>query len=127
MARIRHDVMRIRGCGPLARMAGSSCSCRRAAGHRHALRVCRAGIVEPACVDHDLAILLTKVRQHDVALCGPRAAAWFDAVPASDFTVAQWDAEPDWRGDECNVVLAIARIRYSAATGGIAPKDVAAT
>ncbi|VWC19561.1 aminoglycoside nucleotidyltransferase [Burkholderia diffusa] len=79
--------MRIRCCGPLARMAGSSCSCRRAAGHRHALRVCRAGIVEPACVDHDLAILLTKVRQHDVALRGPRAAAWFDAVPASDFTV----------------------------------------
>ncbi|WP_420868027.1 aminoglycoside adenylyltransferase domain-containing protein [Burkholderia diffusa] len=40
---------------------------------------------------------------------------------------AQWDAEPDWRGDECNVVLAIARIWYGAATGGIAPKDVAAT
>lgn len=114
-------------------MAGSSCSCRRAAVHRHALCVCRAGIVEPACVDHDLAILLTEVRQHDVALRGPRAAAWFDAVPASDFvaalvaTVGQWDAEPDWRGDECNVVLALARIWYSAATGGIAPKDVAAT
>ncbi|WP_175915670.1 MULTISPECIES: aminoglycoside adenylyltransferase family protein [unclassified Burkholderia] len=92
----------------------------------------RAGIVEPACVDHDLAILLTKVRQHDVALRGPRAAAWFDAVPARDFvgallaTVAQWNAEPDWRGDECNVVLALARIWYSAATGRIAPKDVAA-
>ncbi|WP_322022692.1 aminoglycoside adenylyltransferase family protein [Burkholderia sp. BCC1977] len=92
----------------------------------------RAGIVEPACVDHDPAILLTKVRQHDVALRGPRAAAWFDAVPARDFaaallaTVAQWHAEPDWRGDECNVVLALARIWYSAATGRIAPKDVAA-
>ncbi|KVG56768.1 aminoglycoside resistance protein [Burkholderia territorii] len=91
-----------------------------------------AGIVEPACVDHDLAILLTKVRQHGAALRGPRAAAWFDAVPARDFiaalraTVAQWDAEPDWRGDECNVVLALARVWYSAATGRIAPKDVAA-
>ncbi len=91
-----------------------------------------AGIVEPACVDHDLAILLTKVRQHDVALRGPRAAEWFEPVPARDFvaallaTVAQWNAEPDWRGDECNVVLALARIWYSAATGRIAPKDVAA-
>ncbi|KUZ11729.1 aminoglycoside resistance protein [Burkholderia diffusa] len=92
----------------------------------------RAGIAEPACVDHDLAILLTKVRQHAVALRGPHAAAWFDAVPARDFaaalvaTVAQWNAEPDWRGDECNVVLALARIWYSAAIGRIAPKDVAA-
>ncbi|KGB92435.1 hypothetical protein DM43_1243 [Burkholderia cepacia] len=33
----------------------------------------------------------------------------------------------DWRGDACNVVLALARIWYSAATGGIASKDVAAT
>lgn len=41
-------------------------------------------------------------------------------------TVAQWHAEPDWRGDACNVVLALARIWYSAATGRIAPKDVAA-
>ncbi len=42
-------------------------------------------------------------------------------------TVAQWHAEPSWRGDECNVVLALTRIWYSAATGRIAPKDVAAT
>ncbi len=56
----------------------------------------------------------------------------FEPVPARDFvaalraTVAQWEAEPDWRGDECNIVLALARIWYSAATGAIAPKDVAA-
>ncbi|OXI81334.1 aminoglycoside resistance protein [Burkholderia sp. AU33423] len=94
-----------------------------------------AGIVEPALVDHDLAILLTKVRQHSVVLAGPPAAALFEPVPARDFvaallaTVAQWNAEPDWRGDERNVVLALAlaRIWYSAATGRIAPKDVAAT
>ncbi|KVS28869.1 AadA family aminoglycoside 3''-O-nucleotidyltransferase [Burkholderia cepacia] len=92
-----------------------------------------AGIVEPALVDHDLAILLTKVRQHSVALAGPPAAALLEPVPAGDFvaallaTVAQWHAEPGWRGDECNVVLALARIWYSAATGRIAPKDVAAT
>ncbi|WP_431228237.1 AadA family aminoglycoside 3''-O-nucleotidyltransferase [Burkholderia contaminans] len=97
---------------------------------RHELE---AGIVEPARVDHDLAILLTKVRQHSVVLVGVPAAALFEQVPARDFvaallaTVAQWNAEPDWRGDACNVVLALARIWYSAATGRIAPKDVAAT
>ncbi|WP_322081583.1 AadA family aminoglycoside 3''-O-nucleotidyltransferase [Burkholderia sp. BCC1972] len=91
-----------------------------------------AGIVEPPRVDHDLAILLTKARQHSIALVGPSAAALFEPVPARDFvaalldTVAQWNGEPDWRGDECNVVLALARIWYSAATGSIAPKDVAA-
>ncbi len=91
-----------------------------------------AGIVEPALVDHDLAILLTKVRQRSVVLAGLPAATLLEPVPARDFvaalraTVAQWNAEPDWRGDECNVVLALARIWYSAATGRIAPKDVAA-
>ncbi|CAD9227483.1 3\\'-adenylyltransferase [Burkholderia cenocepacia] len=92
-----------------------------------------AGIVEPPLVDHDLAILLTKARQHGVALVGPPADVLFEPVPARDFiaalraTVAQWEAEPDWRGDACNIVLALARIWYSAATGAIAPKDVAAT
>ncbi|MBP0609353.1 MULTISPECIES: AadA family aminoglycoside 3''-O-nucleotidyltransferase [Burkholderia] len=92
-----------------------------------------AGIVEPPLIDHDLAILLTKARQHSVALVGSPANVLFEPVPVRDFvaallaTVAQWKAEPDWRGDECNIVLALARIWYSAATGGIAPKDVAAT
>ncbi|MBN3817255.1 AadA family aminoglycoside 3''-O-nucleotidyltransferase [Paraburkholderia sp. Se-20369] len=91
-----------------------------------------AGIVEPALVDHDLAILLMKARQHSVALLGPPADALFEPVPVHDFVVAllatveQWNAEPDWHGDECNVVLALARIWYSAETGRIAPKDVAA-
>jgi streptomycin 3"-adenylyltransferase len=80
-------------------------------------RELRAGIVEPPCVGHDLAILLTKMRRHDVALLGSRAAAWFESVlRATDFvtallaTVAQWHAERDWRGDEYGVVLAHARI-----------------
>ncbi|MCM3356368.1 DUF4111 domain-containing protein, partial [Bacillus halotolerans] len=66
------------------------------------------------------------------ALVGPPADVLFEPVPARDFvaallaTVAQWQAEPDWRDDACNIVLALARIWYSAATGKIAPKDVAA-
>lgn len=93
----------------------------------------RAGTFEPAMADHDLAILLSKVRQHSVALMGPPAAELFEPVPPADFaqalldTVAQWNDAPDWAGDERNVVLALARIWFSALTGGIAPKQVAAT
>ncbi len=76
-----------------------------------------AGLVDPSCVAHDRAILLTKIRRHDVALLGPRAAAWCESLPARSFvvallaTVAQWHAEPDWRGDEYDVVLAHTRIQ----------------
>ncbi|AZG08608.1 AadA family aminoglycoside 3''-O-nucleotidyltransferase [Pigmentiphaga sp. H8] len=91
-----------------------------------------AGVVEPPVLDHDLAILLTKARQHSIALVGPPAASLLDAVPPRDFrtaladTLAQWNTEEDWEGDERNILLALARIWYSAATGRIAPKDVAA-
>lgn len=91
-----------------------------------------AGIFEPAVSDIDLAILLTKARQHSIALVGPTADALFEPVPEHDFsraltdTLTQWNAATDWAGDERNVVLTLARIWYSAATGRIAPKDVAA-
>ncbi|RSZ29451.1 AadA family aminoglycoside 3''-O-nucleotidyltransferase [Variovorax beijingensis] len=92
----------------------------------------QAGIVEPAVPDHDLAILLSKLRQHSVCLLGLPADELFDPVPRADFsrslldTVAQWNDAPDWQGDERNVVLALARIWFSACTGQIAPKDAAA-
>lgn len=91
-----------------------------------------AGIFEPPTTDHDLAILLTKVRRHSVALIGASAASVLDPIPPKDFTtalrdtVAQWNTEADWEGDERNVILALARIWYSAETGEIVPKDVAA-
>ncbi len=40
-----------------------------------------AGIFEPAMIDIDLAILLTKAREHSVALVGPAAEEFFDPVP----------------------------------------------
>lgn len=92
-----------------------------------------AGTFEPPLLDPDLAILLTKAFQHSVVLAGPPAAGVFDPVPPRDFTraladtVAQWNTEADWAGDERNVVLALARIWYSASTGRIASKDTAAT
>ncbi len=91
----------------------------------------QAGILEPAMIDHDLAILLTKARQHSVCLFGTPASVFFDPVPQEDFaralvdTISQWNEEADWLGDEQTVVLALCRIWYSVVAGGIAPKDVA--
>lgn len=91
-----------------------------------------AGTFEPATLDADLAILLTQARQNSLALLGPVAADLFDPVPRSDLfraladVLELWNAPQDWAGDERNVLLTLARIGYSAATGEIAPKDVAA-
>ena len=90
-----------------------------------------AGIFEPATTDVDLAILLTKARQHDLALAGPAAEDFFAPVPESDLfraladTLKLWNSPPDWEGDERNVVLALSRIWYSAATGKITSKEAA--
>lgn len=67
-----------------------------------------------------------------MALLGPVAEELFDRVPESDFlealteTLKLWNSPPDWAGDERNVVLTLARIWYSAITGDIAPKEIAA-
>ncbi|MGE4404874.1 AadA family aminoglycoside 3''-O-nucleotidyltransferase [Pseudomonas sp.] len=92
-----------------------------------------AGRIPPATPDPDIAILLTQARQHSLCLAGPPMPELFEPVPREDLaralaaTVAQWNEAPDWQGDERNVVLALARIWFSAATGAIAPKDVAAS
>jgi streptomycin 3"-adenylyltransferase len=91
-----------------------------------------ADIIAPAVSDVDLAILLTKARQNSAALAGPAAQDFFEPAPERDFfraladSLKLWNAPPDWAGDERNIVLTLARIWYSAATGKIAPKDVAA-
>jgi streptomycin 3"-adenylyltransferase len=91
-----------------------------------------AGVFEPAVLDIDLAILLAKVRQHSIALVGAEAEKLFEPVPEDDFfralaaTLKQWNSPADWEGDARNVILTVARIWYSAATGQIVPKDVAA-
>lgn len=92
----------------------------------------QAGRFEPAVVDPDLTILLTKARRASIALAGPTAASIFDPVPQADFrrvladTLGMWRAPPDWAGDERNIVLTLARMWYSADTGEIVPKDAAA-
>ncbi|CAB3651616.1 Streptomycin 3''-adenylyltransferase [Achromobacter animicus] len=92
-----------------------------------------AGIVEPPMLDHDLAIVLTKVLGHSIPVVGPPANQIFDAVPRQDLTralldtVAQWNQPEDWAGDERNIILALARIWYTAVSGEIASKSDAAT
>lgn len=91
-----------------------------------------AGVFEPAVSDPDLAVLLTQARQASIALLGLAAGSVLEAVPPADFrrvlsdTLEIWRSPSDWSGDERNVVLTLARIWYSAATGKIVPKDVAA-
>jgi predicted nucleotidyltransferase len=91
-----------------------------------------AGIFEPAVLDMDLTILLKQARQHSLALVGPSADELFEAVPDHDFykvlsdSLNTWKTCEDWVGDERNIVLTLARIWYSATTGNIAPKDIAA-
>ena len=85
-----------------------------------------------ACLDHDLAILLTQARQHSVCLAGTPAATLFDPIPEKDMrraysdTLAQRNEAADWQGDERNIVLALARIWFSLSTNTIAPKHIAA-
>ncbi|MGE8224711.1 MAG: aminoglycoside adenylyltransferase family protein [Stenotrophomonas sp.] len=91
-----------------------------------------AGILEPPTPDPDLAILLSKARQHSIALYGPALMELLPSVPERDFqraladTLTLWNTADDWHGEEANIVLTLARIWYSAQTGSIAPKDVAA-
>lgn len=91
-----------------------------------------AGRIEPPQEDHDLAILLHQARKNGVCLIGPDAVELFEPVPERDMrqalrdTLAQWREPADWQGDECNVVLAVARIWLTLTTDAIAPKDVAA-
>lgn len=91
-----------------------------------------AGRFEPAMADPDLALLLTQLRTHGLALQGPEAAVLFEAVPPADLrqalrdTIAQWNAAPDWHGEERQILLALARIWFSACTGRITTKEAAA-
>ena len=83
-------------------------------------------------MDHDLAILLTKVREHSIPIAGPQAGQLLQAVPSEDLkralldTVAQWNTPDDWADEEKHIILALARIWYTAVTGGITPKAQAA-
>lgn len=80
--------------------------------------------------DPDLAILLATIRQESIPLIGPNADRLLDPVPAEDLRRAIFDGVSalisELEGDERNVLLTLARMWTTLATGRIVPKDVAA-
>ena len=78
----------------------------------------------------DLAVLLTSVRGASHTLVGPDAADAFDPVPRDDLVRATTDELPsllgDLDGDTRNVLLTLARMWLTLATGEIRSKDEAA-
>ena len=90
-----------------------------------------SGAVEPERAENpDLAVLITMVLQAGQALIGPAATDLLDAVPRADLVRAMLDGVPslmsDLDGDTRNVLLTLARIWTTVATGEIRSKDEAA-
>lgn len=89
-----------------------------------------AGNVPEPVRDPDLAIVLKKVIDNSLPLYGTDAASLFEPVPLTDIRMAIRDSLPnllaETAGDERNVVLTLSRMWLTAATGDIAPKDIAA-
>jgi len=89
------------------------------------------GDLEPwsSNVKPDLAVMLTMVLLADRPLLGPPPATVLDPVPRDDLVRAMVDLDEllldlDW--DTTNVVLTLARVWSTLATGEIRPKDEAA-
>ncbi|MDN3526159.1 aminoglycoside adenylyltransferase family protein [Halomonas sabkhae] len=89
-----------------------------------------AGIVPEPVRDPDLAIVLKEVVDNNLPLYGINAAKLFEPVPMADIRRAIRDSLSsllaEVSGDERNVVLTLSRMWLTAATGDVAPKDVAA-
>ncbi len=80
--------------------------------------------------DPDLAIILSQVRQSSIALAGEEASKILAPVPELDVRRAMKDSLPgliaNLKGDERNVILTLARMWVTAATGEFMAKDEAA-
>ncbi|WP_424571213.1 aminoglycoside adenylyltransferase family protein [Streptomyces sp. CH-036] len=78
----------------------------------------------------DLALLISMTLTGDASLTGPRPAQVLDPVPHADLVRASLAGIPelldDLEGDTRNVLLTLARIWATLATGRIMPKDAAA-
>lgn len=90
-----------------------------------------AGDLDPAPESHaDLAVLITMVLFASRPLLGPPAADILDSVPHDDLTRAMVDGLEsllgDLESDTTNVVLTLARIWATMATGEVNSKDGAA-
>jgi predicted nucleotidyltransferase len=90
-----------------------------------------SGAIEPEPAENpDLGVLVTMVRQSGRALIGPAPNDVLDAVPRDDLVRAMVDGLPslvsDLADDTRNVLLTLARIWITVATGEIRSKDDAA-
>ena len=89
------------------------------------------GAIEPERAENpDLGVLITMVRQSSRALIGPAATEVLDPVPRADLVRGMVDGLPalmsDLALDTRNVLLTLARIWTTVATGKICSKDDAA-
>ncbi|MFB8018547.1 aminoglycoside adenylyltransferase family protein [Streptomyces rubiginosohelvolus] len=89
-----------------------------------------AGTVPRAEPMPDLALLISMTLTGDAPLTGPRPVQVLDPVPHADLVRASVAGIPelldDLEGDTRNVLLTLARIWATLATGRIMPKDAAA-
>jgi predicted nucleotidyltransferase len=90
-----------------------------------------AGDVEPEPAEKpDLGVMIAMVRERGRALVGPPATEVLDPVPHADLVRAMLDGVPplleDLEDDTRNVLLTLARIWTTVATGEIRSKDAAA-
>src|SRR5688500_6025721 len=90
-----------------------------------------AGLIEPEPAENpDLGVLITMVRQSSRALIGPAATDVLDPVPRADLVSGMVDGLSallaDLPTDTRNVLLTLARIWTTVATGEIRSKDDAA-
>lgn len=86
-------------------------------------------IPKPVC-DPELTLLLAQARQQAIPLTGPQISCFLPAIRKPVVHQAIKDALPalleTLEGDERNVLLTLARMWFTTATGKFAPKDVAA-
>ena len=90
-----------------------------------------SGVIEPEPAESpDLGVLITMVRQSSRSFIGPAPVEVLDEVPRTDLVRAMIDGVPslmaDLADDTRNVLLTLARIWTTVATGEIRSKDEAA-
>jgi predicted nucleotidyltransferase len=88
------------------------------------------GAVPAPRANPDLAVLITLASQGHVVLQGPSASHLLPVVPAADLVTASTAGVPDLldevESDTRNVLLTLARVWLTVATGAVRPKDEAA-
>ncbi len=88
------------------------------------------GRIEPPRPDADVALLIAQARATGRPLIGPAPSELLDPVPPGDLRRAMAESLPHllegWAGDTRNVLLTLARMWLTAATGCIESKDRAA-